>query len=188
MYAARNVVDMDEDAFKSLVQQDRRQPPAPPTPSPAPALEGSANHSTPLVSQWGDEAPSGEAWVEESAPSSAASLNSSLSTHTARTPMRSLPLLEFTEGETHVRSLPLDPTLKPDQYVKLEMERTQLLARRGAKACAEQMAHYKALATISEGKESNMTAAIGKLKPVFSERAKREGSQVCLCKKRAECS
>lgn len=29
VYAARNVVDMDEDAFKSLVQQDRRQPPAP---------------------------------------------------------------------------------------------------------------------------------------------------------------
>jgi hypothetical protein len=29
VYAARNVVDMDEDAFKSLVQQDRRMPPAP---------------------------------------------------------------------------------------------------------------------------------------------------------------
>ena len=72
----------------------------------------------------------------------------------------------------------LDPTLEPNVYVTQEMARQQLLARRGAKVCAEQFAHFKALQTEYEHKANSMTDALGKLQLIFSERAKHEGSQV----------
>jgi hypothetical protein len=125
-----------------------------------------------------------------SAPSSLnPSLNSPLSTHTAHTPQRPLhpAAAAAAAAASHAASfrvalaLPefsLDPTLKPDVYVTQELARRQLLARRGAKLCAEQFANFKALQTIGEDNATPMTAALFKLGPVISERAKREGSQV----------